>query len=59
MSRWQYWIPFIGFRKVPEEVAEAVGFETGPGISHKGFMFSWLGYSVVLFTLEQREQEQD
>ena len=53
----QYWIPFVGFRDLPDEVAEAVGLDGAPLVKYSGFTLSWLGTSIVLFVIERDEQE--
>lgn len=45
MKEWiEYWIPFVGFRNLPEEVWESMGYEN----VKDAFMLSWLGTSIVL-----------
>lgn len=49
----QYWIPFVGFRSLPEEVIEEL--ELDPYAKCSGFMLSWLGYTLILWAVEKYE----
>ena len=58
MTLLQFFIPFIGVRPLPDEVAAAVGLEGAPATKYKGFVFSWFGYTFVFAVWESDEQDE-
>ena len=51
----RYYIPFMGMRDIPDEVAVAVELDGAPDVKYKGFTLSWLGINLVLSAVERDE----